>query len=245
MVLQSRSPTILLTRPAAQSLRFAEVLRQRIEGIRILCSPLIAPRYLSPTLPDRTWAAIILTSETAALSAGRIVADGSRLPSLAFCVGDRTAETARAAGFEAMSAQSDAAGLVALILQHNTSGPHLHLHGDHSRGDIAKKLNFSGIETFQAVVYSQDAQDLSPEAEAILVAIAPVIVPLFSPRTAQILVSECIRINRVAPLTIVALSDAVATVAAPLSTSASLARRPDAEAMVDAVTSVLAKWCEP
>lgn len=245
MVPQSRPPTILLTRPAAQSTRFADALRQRFAGIRIVSSPLIAPRFLSPPLPDRNWTALILTSETAALAARRIVADGAALPRTAFCVGDRTAEAAHAAGFEPLSAQGDADTLVALILSHNPQSPLLHLQGQHSRGDIAKRLISAGIETDQVIVYAQDAQSLTPEAMQILTGAAPVIAPLFSPRTAQILGSECARINLTAPLTIVALSSAVATAAAPLTAHTSIAARADAEAMLDAIASLPVALREP
>ncbi len=240
MAPQSRPPTILLTRPAAQSARFAAALRLRFAGIRILCSALIAPRHLSPTLADRKWTALILTSETAVLAARRIIADGATLPRLGFCVGTRTAEAARAAGFEPLSAQGDADALVDLILSHNPSGPLLHLQGRHSRGDIAKKLISAGIETYEAIAYAQESQSLTPEATAFLTSAAPVIAPLFSPRTAQILVAECARINRTAPLTIVALSSAVAIAAAPLAAQTTCAARPDAEAMVDAIATLLA-----
>ena len=245
MAPQSRPPTILLTRPAAQSVRFADALRQRVAGIRIVSSPLIAPRYLSPPLPSRNWIALILASETAVLATRRIIADGATLPRTAFCVGDRTAEVARAVGFEPLSAQGDADALVALILSRNPSGPLLHLHGQHSRGDIAKRLISAGIETVEAVVYAQDTQRLTPEAAAILTGAAPVIAPLFSPRTAEILVSECARINRTARLTLVALSGAVATAAADLTADTTLAARPDAAAMLDAIVSLLAAWREP
>ena len=245
MAPQSRAPTILLTRPAAQSSRFAAALTEHLPGIRIVTSPLIAPRFLSPALPDRDWTALILTSETAALSAQRITADHATLPRRAFCVGDRTAATARAAGFAPLSAKGDAAALVALILSHHPASPLLHLRGVESRGDIADQLITAGIETFEAISYAQESQDLTKEASAILTGTDPVIAAVFSPRTAEILVRECRRIGRVAPIMIVAMSAAVAAAAAPLSGTPTIAARPDAEAMLVAVLSRLAMWREP
>ena len=210
-----------------------------------MTSPLIAPRNLSPVLPDRNWTALILTSESAALSAQRITADHATLPRFAFCVGDHTAEAARAAGFAPLSAKGDAAALVALILSHSPAGPLLHLRGVESRGDIADRLISAGIETFEAISYAQESQSLTPEASAILTGIDPVIAAVFSPRTAEILVRECRRIGRVAPIMIVAMSAAVAAAAAPLSGTPTIAARPDAEAMVVAVLSRLAMWREP
>ncbi|MDZ4312232.1 MAG: uroporphyrinogen-III synthase, partial [Cypionkella sp.] len=59
-------PTILLTRPDAQSQRFA----RQIGGAVI--SPLMRPEFLTPPLPAGDFAAVVLTSETGAAAAGRI-----------------------------------------------------------------------------------------------------------------------------------------------------------------------------
>ncbi|MGA1209372.1 MAG: hypothetical protein ACO3U4_06955, partial [Gemmobacter sp.] len=51
MAAQSR-PAILITRPAEGGARFARALRRRLgPGLRIICAPLMAPRWLSPVLP--------------------------------------------------------------------------------------------------------------------------------------------------------------------------------------------------
>ena len=86
MAPQSRAYPILLTRPAAQSARFAMVLQRRFVGVNILIAPLIEAVFLQPFVPRRDWAGVIFTSETGAMSARRIAADGTALPELAFCV---------------------------------------------------------------------------------------------------------------------------------------------------------------
>ncbi|MEO6299233.1 MAG: uroporphyrinogen-III synthase [Paracoccaceae bacterium] len=237
MAPQSRAPTTLLTRPAPQSAHFAALLRARFPGIRVVISPLIAPSFVQLILPDRPWTALIFTSETAVISAQRIAADGQPLPQLAFCVGDHTAEVASAAGFDAKSASGDATALISLILSQNHKGPLLHLRGRESRGDIANALGSAGIETFEAISYHQQSQSLSPEAVASLRADAPII-PLFSPRTAEIFARECSRIQLTAPLMIIAISAAVAA-SAPPSTCIVTATHPDAEAMLDAIAGVM------
>ncbi|MFD1914252.1 uroporphyrinogen-III synthase [Halodurantibacterium flavum] len=169
---------LLLTRPECQSRRFAAGL----ECERVVISPVIRVelREAGPLPPDI--ADIIFTSENAIAGAGA----GRR----AWCVGDRTAAAARAAGYEARSAGGDAGSLVALILQEAGDGPFLHLRGAHTRGDVAARLQAAGLNVAERVVYDQIAQPLTPEARRLLAEPGRVVVPLFSPRSAGLLAAQ-------------------------------------------------------
>lgn len=231
MTPQSRALPVLLTRPQAQGDRFAADLVARFgDRIAITTSPLIAPAFLTPDIPPRPYTALIFTSETAVTSA-RV----PNLPSRAYCVGDRTAAAATAAGFAAQSAQGDAAALIALIRSSAEVGPLLHLRGADTRGDIAATLTAAGIPTDQAITYDQRPQPLTPEAKSLLDGQTPVLLPLFSPRTAELLAA--LGPFR-APLWLAALSPAVAEAAAPLRPARSMtASAPNAAALLTAVST--------
>ena len=238
MVPQSRAFTVLLTRPAAQSERFAVAVAARFPGVHVMTAPLIAPEYLQPALPVRDWGAVIFTSETGVAAARRIAADGYALPRLAFCVGDQTANMAQAEGFEAVSAQGDGLALVRLVQGQKMTGPLLYLHGAELRADIAQMLNSAGIETVSAVCYDQKAQALTRKAVELLRQPEPVLVPVFSARTGHILATEYVRVSGVAPLFVAAIS---ADVGADLPGSGwRVAERPDAAAMLEAMEIWLA-----
>ena len=236
--------SFLLTRPAAQSARFADALCARFGAdSRIVIAPLMAPVFLHPALPDIPFGALILTSETGAEAARRLSAEGIPLPIHAYCVGDRTAACAAAAGFMPFSAKGDANGLLTLIRQSAPQGPLLYLRGTDSRGDVAKTLILAGIETCQAIVYTQIAQPLTPAAAALLARTDPVIVPLFSPRSARLLAALG---PFKAPLCVGALSPAVASAAAILSPATMVtAAHPDAANMLDALDTLLAAGGNP
>ena len=231
MVRQSH-PTILLTRPLAQSRRFAD----QVGGAVI--SPLMAPEFLNPALPDGDFAALILTSETGTEAARRISATGVALPGLAYCVGNRTAQAARAAGFQAVSAEGDANALLALIGAQHNAGKLLLLRPEDAAGDLADRLNSAGIETVSVTVYHQKPQSLTAEAIALLQGDTPVILPVFSPRSAQLLAAEIRRIHGRAPLWLAALSPAVAQAFDLPASLIQIAARPEASAMLDAVTAL-------
>ena len=235
MPAQSMAPTVLLTRPAAQSASFAQSLLAQVGGLRVVVSPLMATVFHAVTLPEGPLQGVILTSQTGAAAAGRLRA---QLPDLAYCVGDRTAQVARQAGFRVQSAQGDAEALLALILREKPQAL-IHLRGREARGDLAQRLSAAGVFTQERVVYAQDAQPLSDEAVAVLSGKAPVLVPLFSPRSAEILGAAWQGLATHAPLVVVAISQAVAEAAAFCPTKPVLSAHPDAPSMLNAVLAQL------
>lgn len=246
MARQSRPavpPPFLLTRPAARGDRFADELRTRFgPAVRIVLSPLLMPDYLSPALPEDV-AGVIFTSETGVTALGRL-RPARGLP--AWCVGDRTAQAARLAGYQARSAAGDAAALVAAILAEAHPGPLLHARGEDSRGAVAERLTAAGTPTAEALVYVQRPVPLTDEARRLLSGLDPVVVPLFSPRTAALLGAAVADMRGTAPLWVVALSPAVAEAAAPLAPARqAVAPNPDAFALLDAVEGLIAAPAQP
>ena len=224
------APILLLTRPEAAARRFMAQLGPTVET---LLAPLMWIELLEPTLVPPDVTAIILTSENGAAAAGRI----SGLPRRAYCVGDRTAQTAREAGFEPMSAKGEAEALICLILSQNETGPLLHIRGEHVRGDLAGRLNVAGVVTQEMTGYRQHSQSLSPAAITLLAGKRPVILPLFSPRSVTILARDG---PFAAPLHVVSISPAVAVLAKALNpVTLRQARSPDAAAMVATVRDSL------
>jgi uroporphyrinogen-III synthase len=222
---------VLLTRPEAQSRSFATAMEARLGAlVRPVIAPLMAPVFLPPDLPEGPFAAVIFTSATAITAVA-----GLDLPKRAWCVGAQTAARASAAGFQAVSAEGDAAALVAAVLADPPDGRLLHMRGEEVRGDVAERLNSAGIETVSAIVYRQEPLALTPEAAKLLGANGGVIVPLFSPRSA-VLLRQALPAGVRATLWLVAMSDAVAEAAEGLPQEALvIARRPDADAMLEAV----------
>ncbi len=236
---QSRAPTVLLTRPAAQNQRFAEQLQDALGPLQIVQSPLMAPEFLQPDLTGRIYTALILSSETGVEAARRLLAAGQDLPQLAFCVGDQTAKIAQSIGLNALSAKGDANDLIALVLAHAPKGPLLHLCGEDQRGEIAKSVTNGGIETDSRTAYVQRPQPLTEDACMSLGENRSLLVPIFSPRSAQLL-AQMMPDDRQAPLWIAAISPATAEVAKALKPARlAIADRPDAKAMLQKVADLI------
>lgn len=243
MTTQSRQPPnprplILLTRPLAQSQRFAEQVRAAVGPVEILISPVLAIRPLPVAPPQGDFGALILTSQNAAVIAAAL---GFPLPRQAYCVGDRTAEAARQAGFTAIRIGGDAAGLIKALLDIRPTGRLLHLHGVETRGDVAQGLTSAGIETVSLPIYDQVALVLSVTARQALDKASLVILPVFSPRTAQIIAGQG---PFQATIRVVALSQAVAVAAQALNPDRlEIAESPDAVGMQAALRGILRHPC--
>ena len=195
-------PALLMTRPAATSAAFIGALDARVmAGVQVVISPLF---NIVPTgaRPDFTaYRGVIFTSARAVDLAG-----GSR-GKAAYCVGARTAEAASQAGWDVRFCAADAAALIPRLLDPSIA-PLLHLCGRHRRGQIAETLCAAGVKTDVEVLYDQQSHPLSSEAHDLLSRAGPVIAPVFSPRTALLLVQHEVSLQNV---TAVALSPAVAT----------------------------------
>jgi uroporphyrinogen-III synthase len=237
MAIQSRLPAFLLTRPTAQSTRFAASLRKRFgEDLAIIISPLIAPRFLAASFPGTNPTALVFTSETGVEAFSRHQNRPSDLPQRAYCVGGRTAKVARLAGLVPISAQGDAADLIALILQDGARGPLLHICGAQTRGNVAQTLTGAGHPTTALILYEQEEQPLTPQAKALLSGERPVVVPLFSPRSATLFLAQVGCLGPPAPLICAALSQAVAEPLAGFDgLTLCLAAKPNAAALIDSL----------
>lgn len=222
-------PTLLLTRPKAQSLRFADGFRARFGGDwPVLVAPLME---IAPLMRDAGEDAdgLILTSANAlpslAPARGR----------LAWCVGAATAQAAARAGFRTEVAQGDGASLARLMRARGAQGRLFHAHGRHLSVDLqALMAGQPGLEIDAAAVYDQVALPPPPALLDLLAGETPVLAPVFSPRSAALLAD----VPRRAPVWLAAISDAAAR-AFPAPARLATAPGPDADGVLAALGELL------
>jgi uroporphyrinogen-III synthase len=227
-------PTVIVTRPERAALRFAAMLEPALNGrAKTLIAPMIeiVPEPVNRDLSQ--YQTLIFTSENAILSLSGNEEIAGRI---AYCVGDRTAETARSAGFAAVSAAGDVMALEARLLDDSPPGPWLHLGGVHRSGDLAGKLTRAGHRTDQVVAYRQESKPLSADAERALRE-GRTILPVFSPRSAKLL-SEAVPTDAEPPL-VVAISRAAAQAWSAPARSVRIALDPDADSVVSTILAAL------
>jgi uroporphyrinogen-III synthase len=229
-------PHVLITRPRDAAEKLAATLRERWgNDVSITLSPLIAITYRDDALELEGVTRLIFTSRHGVKAYARL-SKCRDIP--CFCVGSATATAATAIGLQATSAGGNADQMVKQIITEAPEGQCLHLHGAHVTGDVAEDLMRAGIRARAQIVYDQPALPLSGTARILLSREEPIILPLYSPRSAKLLFGNC---DPVAPLWIAAISATVAE-AVPERFRAQLmvAERPDGESIID----VLDRLCQ-
>jgi uroporphyrinogen-III synthase len=230
----SNDPTLVLTRPQAQSQRFLEACQDQLgRPIDAIISPIIEIFRVGDHVDLSQFGAIILTSAN-----GLLGIDTMQSPKgvSAWCVGPQTAEAARDAGFEVVSAGGSAEDLRRVLAKAAPSEHLVHLRGLHGTGDLAAELSKEGLNVTAQIVYEQRPCALNAEAKARL-ANGPAVLPIFSPRSARALRDAVTEIaSTVHPISI---SAAVAKAWDPSGKSTCIASSPDGAAMVAAVVKEL------
>ncbi len=194
-----------MTRPRAASERFVAQLSTRTRSrVTVVHSPLLEIRPLEVQVITSGMSGLIFTAANAVNAAVTLGVDRG-LP--AYCVGAATTGTARGAGWTAQMVGATAEELVANLLQLRPESPLLHLRGEHSRGDVAERLTLLGLTTLEQPIYQQRLLPFTPEAEDAICSDAPVIAPIFSPRTARQFADIW---TGTAPLWLAAISEATA-----------------------------------
>jgi uroporphyrinogen-III synthase len=170
---------MLMTRPdganAAFARQFPADLSRAVEQVDC---PLLRIAPLEQEIAMPADAAAIFTSSNGVRFAPRGL--GRR----AYCVGTRTSATASAAGWRAVCAGQTAKALVTHVVRERPTAPLWHLCGRHVRGDVAEKLSAQGFNVTRLALYDQILLPLSGRAKLLLSSKSPLLVPLFSPRTA-------------------------------------------------------------
>ena len=233
--MKNRQPLLLITRPEAEAQQLVREIRQACPApVDILLSPLIEIEPIACDVSLEGFSGVIFTSKNGVRCAPKPKTDNSVL---AFCVGARTAEAAQSKGYLTLSANGNATDLIKMILCEDVQGPLIHFRGAHSRGEIAKNLAKAGRNIISQVVYRQNEAGLTKEAMTALAESRPVVVPLYSPRTAQMLVNQGPHPSNV---TFVTISQAVADVIAVYDTNGVIvAEHPDGVAMIEAICFAL------
>lgn len=235
---------LVVTRPEPDATRTAMAL-EALGHAPILSPALTIVRDRSVPVPDLPFQAILLTSgnAAAALAGNRAFPRLSGVPVLA--VGDRSALSARRAGFAAaLSAGGDAAALAAKIRGEldPAAGPLLYAAGAHRAADLDALLAPDGFRVVTRVVYrSEPVGSLSETARFALTTRSIDGVLVYSRRSASAF-ALAVRAARLAPLdarvTCYAISEAAAEPLRPLlGGRIAVAARPDQISLFAAIES--------
>lgn len=229
-------PRVLVTRSEPGAGETAG--RLEAEGFAAIVEPLFAIVPSEVTIPE--FDALAFTSANGVREMAR---RNQRRNVPVYCVGDRTADVAREAGYERVeSAAGDVDALAQLIgLQLPTGLRLLHAGNEDSRGDLAGQLrsrggsaSFIALFRAEAVVAPGPALSLhlagEPAFEAVLI---------HSPRAAAILAGFSHASSARAPLNVAAMSAAAAAPLAGLTNGIAIAGQPNEKALISVLAELV------
>lgn len=154
-----------------------------------------------------------------------------------YTVGSATLACALEHGFDATEGGGTAEKLAQRVIEDDPPTPCLYLRGEHIAYDLSKALNSAGIETHESIVYEQEEHNLSEEALRLLASGRPVVLPVFSARSARLFFDNY---KSHGPLDIVAISEKVASkVPSKGIRQIRICEHPTADAMISEIAILL------
>lgn len=224
-------PNVLITRPKDDAKRLAQAVGAFAPDVRCILAPVMEIKELPFECEERNFDHLFLTSRHAVSAAAAF----RGVPT--YCVGKATCDAALELGHDVHNVFSNADELVANLAGHK-GGHALHLHGRHTRGEIAKRLSLAGLETKSFVVYEQSPRPWSVQERQVILAEPDLIVPLYSPRSASLAAKHLEDFK--GDLTLIGLSRACLDAwNGPKPVKTVCVEHPDGEAMKQAIASQL------
>lgn len=175
---------LLLTRPRASAESFAAAAGWVGD---LVISPVLRVVFydVDPPAPDE---AVIVTSQH---GVDALVRASAHRDWPVWCVGPRSLEAARDAGFLNLH---DGGGTAQFLFERlcdtRPARALVHMCGTHVVTDLTGRLNAAGLRARAVPCYDQQAQPLNAAARACLQAPGAVLLPVFSPRSASIFAQE-------------------------------------------------------
>lgn len=226
---QDNEPKIILTRPEPGLSKFSGQLLHDLPTADVYNEPLQVIEFVPNILDLDGYNGFVFTSSNGVRAAKRW-----NLPKrIGFGVGSVTTNLASTFCDPVYNGGSNVDALIELILAQRPHGPLLHVRGKVSVGNLADRLSEHGIETHEVIGYEQSAIPASDTLLQMLQGGMPVILPLFSPKSAEILKMLSTRRDH---WHVVAMSQAVAEIFCPDEVMIlETAKNPNGAAMLEAV----------
>lgn len=235
--------TLLLTRPAQAAQDFASAITAAGWRGGVLVAPLMQIAYVPADLAVAAGAGTLVFTSHHGVAGWMGLGGACNLP--VWCVGPRTGQAARDAGFSDIrqAPGGNAVSLRAALLAAQPARPVVHVRGAHAAMALAQELDAAGLPAREVVVYDQRPCDWTDAARDLLSRPVPVVVPLFSPRSARLFARVCETLPQIrAQLHVIVISHAcVAALNASKCSSLTVVDHPDGEAMRNAVLRMQAE----
>ena len=198
---------ILITRPLHQSRRFKKSLVEQFgENLEICISPILEIKSFRVKINLSFFDGIIFTSENGVKAFTNL---NKKTDKKIYCVGAYTSEIARKSGLIVAHTEKDVGDLKTWLIENDSERKLLYLCGQNISNNLEVAFEGSKTTVVSQIIYDQLSRKLSPSAIQFLSGVIPVLIPIFSERSYEILSQQfksTMRSSRIA----ICLSEAIA-----------------------------------
>ena len=176
---------ILITRPLHQSRRFKKSLVEQFgENLEICISPILEIKSFRVKINLSFFDGIIFTSENGVKAFTNL---NKKTDKKIYCVGAYTSEVARRSGLSVSHTEKDVGDLKTWLIENDSERKLLYLCGQNISNNLEVAFEGSKTTVVSQIIYDQLSRKLSPSAIQFLSGVIPVLIPIFSERSYEIL----------------------------------------------------------
>ena len=223
---------LLLTRPLDGNERFCSNIKHLLTRCEILDNPIQKIEFLPAADEVKKKSILIFTSINGLRAAEKYKLSNKKC----FVVGENTKKIATGLGYEVLGFSRNQEQLLKLIKSNKTFECLVHIRGRHTVGNLCGVLNRDAVSCMEIVGYNQEPLEIKKQILQKVQSSRPVICPIFSSRTAELLKSNL----DLTGFNIVAISEAVKKILEGIELGELvISEQPDLKSMQEATLAIL------
>ena len=223
---------LLLTRPLDGNARFCLKIKHLLYKCEILDSPIQKIEFLPSLSKVNKNAVLIFTSVNGLRAAEKHNLTNNRC----FVVGKNTKKIAVSFGYEVLGFSKDQENLLKLIKSKKPTESMVHIRGKHTVGNLCDALKRNQFSCLDIIGYNQEPLKIKKQNLQKIHSGRPVILPIFSSRSAELLQSNL----DLTGFNVIAISEAVAKIITGVELGELvISKKPDLNSMQEATLAIL------
>jgi uroporphyrinogen-III synthase len=227
-----KNAILLLTRPLDGNERFCSKIKHLLYKCEILDSPIQKIEFLPGLSKVNKDAVLIFTS----VNGLRAVEKHNLTNNRCFVVGKNTKKIAVNFGYEVLGCSKDQENLLKLIKSKKPKESMVHIRGKHTVGNLCYSLKKREFSCLEIIGYNQEPLKIKKQNLQKIQSGRPVILPIFSSRSAKLLQSNI----DLTGFNVVAISQAVAQILKGVELGELvISKKPDLDSMQEATLDIL------
>ena len=223
---------LLLTRPLGGNERFCLKIKHLLYSCEILDNPIQKIDFL-PSLGKVNKSSVLIFTSANGLRAAK---KQNLLNKKCFVVGANTKKIAVSFGYDVLGFSKDQENLLKLIKSKKPTESMVHIRGKHTVGNLCDALKRNQFSCLDIIGYNQEPLKIKKQNLQKIHSGRPVILPIFSSRSAELLQSNL----DLTGFNVIAISEAVAKIVTGVELGELvISKKPDLNSMQEATLAIL------